>query len=351
MKVTDILHRRQQNWQELARLTTRLETTRRSKIAAAEVARFASLYRAACADLAVADALPPNVVQYLHRLVGRAHNQLYRARRFDYSKWVHVLFEVVPQRVFQDRCVQLSFVLFWGMFITCGVRAYLDRQWVEDLLPPGTLPYMQEMHSSEPGSGSPVGSPLAVAFYIRHNTSIGLQCFAGGLLILPGLLVNMFNAGHLGAVFGYMARSDVEESGNFFNFVTAHGPFELTAIVLSAGAGLRLGMAWIVGDNRKEEVRPVQDDVALSTGMSVAASMMTAGVAVILTRGAARKQAAKDAMPIMGSAILMFFMAALIEGFLSPSAAPYAVKAGVAVASSLFLIFYFVVLGFPRHLL
>ena len=65
MKVTDILHRRQQNWQELARLTARLESTRRSKIAAAEVARFASLYRAACADLALADAyqLPPNVVK------------------------------------------------------------------------------------------------------------------------------------------------------------------------------------------------------------------------------------------------------------------------------------------------
>ena len=29
---------------------------------------------------------------------------------------------------------------------------------------------------------------------------------------------------------------------NFFEFVTAHGPFELTAIALAAAAGLRLGI-------------------------------------------------------------------------------------------------------------
>ena len=350
MKVTDILHRRQQNWQELARLTARLETTRRSKIAAAEVASFASLYRAACADLALADAyqLPPNVVQYLHRLVGRAHNQLYRARRFDYAKWVHVLFEVVPQRVFQDGCVQLSFALFWGVFLTCGVMAYLDRDFADQLVGPGQLTQMQEMHSEQPGSAAPIGSPLAVAFYIRHNTSIGLQCFAGGLLIIPGLAVNVFNAGVLGAVFGYMARPEVEQTNNFFNFVTAHGPFELTAIVLSAGAGLRLGMAWIVGDNREAEIREPDKDAAMSVGMSAAASILTGGAWIIWTRGAALRRTAKEAMPIMGAAIILFALAALIEGFLSPSVAPYAVKAGVAVASSLLLIFYFVVLGFPR---
>jgi hypothetical protein len=35
----------------------------------------------------------------------------------------------------------------------------------------------------------------------------------------------------------------------------------------------------------------------------------------------------------------------VIEGFLSPSAAPYAIKAGVAVVCALMLVFYVVVLG------
>ena len=343
MKVSDILDRRKDNWQELARLTSKLESTSRRKIDPAEIARFASLYRGACADLALADAyqLPPNIVQYLHRLVGRAHNQLYRARKFDFAKWQKILLEDVPQQIFQDRCVQLSFVLFWGIFLFSAAMAYYDRDFAEGVVGGETLTMMQEMHGNTVGTGSPIGSPLMTAFYIQHNTSIGLQCFAGGLLVLPGLAITIFNAGYLGAVFGYMARPEVEESGNFFHFVTAHGPFELTAIVLSAGAGLRLGMAWLCGDNRRS---PIEVD----WGTSVALSVLSLGAVIVFNRISSLKVAAKETLPILGAAILMFFMAALIEGFLSPSAAPYWTKAGVAVASSVFLSFYFIVLGFPR---
>ena len=45
----------------------------------------------------------------------------------------------------------------------------------------------------------------------------------------------------------------------------------------------------------------------------------------------------------------MFFMAAMIEGFLSPSSAPYPVKIFVALLSSTLLSVYFIVLGFPSE--
>ena len=69
MKVAALLELRQQNWLELDRLCNQS----RGQMDATAVARFAALYRAACADLALADAyqLPPNTVQYLHQLVGR----------------------------------------------------------------------------------------------------------------------------------------------------------------------------------------------------------------------------------------------------------------------------------------
>jgi uncharacterized membrane protein SpoIIM required for sporulation len=153
-------------------------------------------------------------------------------------------------------------------------------------------------------------------FYIYNNTGIGLKCFAGGLLVIPGILITTFNAAILGASFGYMARPEVHEGANFFHFVTAHGPFELTAIVLSAGAGLRLGLSWMKTDG--------------------------------LTRTASLLKTAREAMPIMGAAMALFLLAALIEAFLSPSAAPYVVKALVAILSSGLLMFYFVVLGYPR---
>ena len=49
----------------------------------------------------------------------------------------------------------------------------------------------------------------------------------------------------------------------------------------------------------------------------------------------------------MSVGVILFLLAAGIEAFVSPSAAPYSVKAGIAVLSTVMLLFYFVVLGYP----
>jgi uncharacterized membrane protein SpoIIM required for sporulation len=325
MKVVDLLEKRRPNWQELERLCEHAQSGTGQTTNPAEVSRLGTLYRAACADLALAYAyqLPQNTVQYLHRLVGRAHNQLYRSRRFEFAKWTHMLVFDVPKTIFHDRYVQTMFCVFWGLFILSAYLAYSKTAWpdfAEQVLTTDGLGALEKMYE-KPIDGSQRAGDMNVfmaGYYTQHNTGIGLQCFAWGLLVVPGLLVTMFNAISLGAAFGYMARPDVPAGDNFFHFVTAHGPFELTAIVLSAGAGLRLGMSW----------------------------MMTKG----LTRSAALRKAGREVMPVVGAAMVMFFMAALIEGFLSPSAAPYWLKITVALFSSGLLAVYFIVLGFPSEL-
>jgi uncharacterized membrane protein SpoIIM required for sporulation len=322
MKVVELLERRRANWHELERLCDQMQGGGKG-IAPATTSRFGALYRAACADLALAYAyqLPHNTVQYLHRLVGRAHNQLYRSRRFEFAKWTETLLYDVPRVIFNDRCVQVMFVLFWGLFILSAYLAYSKTAWpeyAEQVIGPEMIENLENMYA-QPIDGSLRDGDANMKMagtYISNNTGIGLRCFALGLLVVPGLLLTMFNSIFLGACFGYMARPDVAEGENFFHFVTAHGPFELTAIVLSAGAGLRLGLSW----------------------------MFTGG----LSRSAALMKAGREVMPVMGAAIVMFFLAALIEGFISPSALPYWVKMFVAIVSSSLLAFYFVVLGFPR---
>ena len=321
MKVADLLEQRRKNWQELEQLSEQVRLRSKRRIGAKAVSRFAELHRAACADLALADAyqLPPNTVQYLHRLVGRAHNQLYRSRDFDYASWGEKLLVEAPQRIFRDRCVQMLFVLFWGIFLLSATLAYSKDVWpnfAEGMLTQPVMDQMEENFAEPLGGRDPQANFFMASFYIRNNTSIGLKCYAWCILVIPGLFVTAYNAAHLGAAFGYMARPELTEGANFFNFVTAHGPFELTAIVLSAGAGLRIGISWIA----------------------------TGG----LTRMSTLGKTSLEAMPIMGAAIVLFFLAALIEGFLSPSAAPYWIKATVAVLSCGALTFYFVVLGFPR---
>lgn len=321
MKVSELLQQRRANWQELETLCEQAQTRRARAMGAAAVSRMATLYRAACADLALADAyqLPPNTVDYLHRLVGRAHNQLYRSRQFEVGTWSRMLLHDAPQRIFNDRCIQVAFCTFWGVFILSAFLAYSKTIWpnyAEQVIGAAMVEQLEE-NFKEPLHGRSAGASYAMAgAYIYNNTGIGLRCFSFGLAVVPGIFICIYNAGILGASFGYMARPDVASGANFFHFVTAHGPFELTAIVLAAGSGLRLGFSWIFTD-----------------GFSRSASLRRTG---------------EYCMPMIGAMIVLFFLAAMIEGFLSPSAAPYWVKAAVAILSCGALSFYFVVLGFPR---
>ena len=318
MKVSDLLKARQANWRELEMLCSGMAGRSRRVMSAAMVARFSTLYRAACADLALADAyqLPPGTVHYLHRLVGRAHNQFYRARTFQTETWFRELFVHVPQRLFSDNCLRLAFVIFWGVFLGSAMAAYTSSDYARQIIGEQNVMNLEAMYA-EPISGRPSDvNSLMTGMYAAGNPSIGLRCFAFGLLLgIGGLCVMIYNAAVLGAAFGYMAT--VPQSPNFYNFVTAHGPFELTAIVLCAAAGMRLGFSLV--DSKG------------------------------LTRSASLRLAARETWPTVCAAILMFLLAALIEGFLSPSAAPYWVKAAVSIVSAGMLMFYFVLLGYPRE--
>jgi len=312
MKVSDLVEARQQNWRELEALCSRTERWFSRKLDAPAVARFSSLYRAACADLALADAyqLPPGTIQYLHRLVGRAHSQLYRSRMFQVASWARQLLLDVPQRLFSDNYLRLAFCVFWGIFLLSMTLAYTDPGYAERVAGEELLNMIEEQFSHPMWE-----DPGRAGFYIFNNAGIGLRCFAFGLGFgVAGLYITVYNAALLGAVFGYMAGSPQRE--NFFEFVTAHGPFELTAIVLSAAAGMQMGFSLV--DTRG------------------------------LTRLAALREGARAAMPVMGAAIVLFALAALVESSVSPAPFPYWVKALTAGVSAGLLLFYFVVLGYPR---
>jgi uncharacterized membrane protein SpoIIM required for sporulation len=169
--------------------------------------------------------------------------------------------------------------------------------------------------SRNSGTGGNAGGGM-VGLYILNNAGIGLRCFAMGLIFgVGGLYATVVNAAMIGATFGYMAKSP--NADNFFHFVTAHAPFELTAVVLCAAAGMRLGFA------------------------------------IIKTRGFARADSliitGRESVSIVCSAVIMFLMAAGIEAFISPSDAPYELKAVIAVLTSAMLMFYFVFLGYPKE--
>ncbi len=175
-------------------------------------------------------------------------------------------------------------------------------------------PFLEEMDQAY---SQPVDAPrkdglerndtAMAGFYIAHNTGIGFSCFASGIVFGLGSLSELLVEGIvLGTVFGHMATTPY--AVNFYTFVTAHSAFELTAIVLSGAAGLRLG--WGLVDTR---------------GQSRVSSL--------------RREAA-NSLPAVGAAVVLFVLAALVEGYVSASSLPYPAKAGVAVLSATVIVSY-----------
>lgn len=332
MKTVDWVGRRRADWAELEGYCAVL-SRRRARLSPAEVLRFAELYRDACSDLSLAEArqMQPSTVEYLQGLVARAHNRLYRARSFDVRHWLTTAFLETPQRIFAEPAVHIATAVFWSLALISGYLAWNSAIWpdfAEQVLGSEQLEMYERMYAGFGGQGDggngaegrPGGASLSMAgFYIWNNAGIGLQCFASMVLILPGFVTLAFNAVHLGAVDGYMLRHDLGLAGvHFRNFTTAHGPLELTAIVLSAGAGLKIGLGWF-----------------WTRGLSRLDGLRLAG---------------RESLPIILCAIALFVMAALVEGFVSPlpeEILPWWIKGLVALISSTLMMFYFVVLGFP----
>lgn len=328
MKVSQIINQRRPLWEELEGLCEILnEKNGASKLPAEQVSRFAALYRAACADLALSESyqLPPNTIDYLHRLVARCHNQLYRSKRYQWDTWMDKVFVQTPAQIFQDTAVQVAMGVFWVLFFVSLVLSFERSVWPDFANQVMGAEAVEQLDANfEDFGGRSWGENNFMAnYYIINNGSIGLFCFIMMLFVVPGFMTLGFNAVYLGCAFGVMLRCDSPvASENFFNFVTAHGPLELTAIALSAGAGLRIGVSWwVTGGNHRV-------DNLIKT--------------------------ARDTIPIAMCAVVLFVLAAFVEGFVSPhpeTSIPWIVKALVAAISSGMLMFYFVVLGFPRDIM
>ncbi len=316
MKIADRLEERGKTWRELETLLYKLEDRRLRKAAASDVLRLGELYRSVCSDLMLAEAydLPRDTVVFLHGLVGRAHNAVYRTSGFRFADWARTIFQDVPRRLRSDRALWLSATLFYGLFVLLGLLAAARPEVALQVVGRVQLEAMEDMYQEAFSSRKELerNDAMMAGFYILHNAGIGLRCFAGGLFLGIGTLyVLCENAIQLGTVFGHMATTP--QARNFYTFVTAHGPFELTAIVFSAAAGLRLGYGLID-----------------TGGMSRLKSLV---------------RAAHDAIPTMGVAVILFVFAAFLEGFVSASSLPYIGKAAIALASTLILLGYLLLLG------
>jgi uncharacterized membrane protein SpoIIM required for sporulation len=212
-------------------------------------ARVATLYRRACGQLALARArsYPAYLVDRLDRLTVDGHQAIYSQREFGIARLKHALAVGFPRAVrAQARYVSVSAVLFMLPTLVVGLLVYWRPELILSVVSPDTAASFEQMYS--PGAES-IGRLRDAAtdwamfgFYIGHNIGVAFQCFAGGLFAGVGsVFFLVYNGAFGGAIAGYLTERGLGRI--FYSFVATHSAFELTAIVLSGAAGLRVGHA------------------------------------------------------------------------------------------------------------
>ena len=133
-----------------------------------------------------------------------------------------------------------------------------------------------------------------------NNMSVALTGWAGGAIFgLGALYVVLFNGFMLGAVLA--ATSHYGLTADLLEFVAAHGPLEITLILVTAAGGLGLGRALVAADDRP--------------------------------RREAAAEAARDALVLLVGCLPWFLVLGLVEGFISPApAVPAILKAALGIA-------------------
>jgi len=253
-------------------------------------ARVAQLYRQCCEHLALARerAYPVHLVARLETLAARAHQRIYRRHDLGLAAFRHLVLYKAPAAVRALRWHLLVATLVFVLpTVIVGVATWLDPHFVLTVVDARQVHDFDGMYGQQAGEhlGRTSGDDWTMfGFYIMNNVGIAFRCFAAGLALGVGSLFMVgYNGLLAGAVAGFLVtRGDSER---FFSFVVTHSAFELTAIVLSGAAGLKLGHAMLAPGR--------------------------------LTRTQALMRAARETSPVVFCFTAMLFIAAAIEAFWS----------------------------------
>ncbi len=314
MTPAEFIKKRSGDWKELTRLLDLMEYKMERSLAAKDILKFARLYRSACTDLSLAAAfrLPRESQEYLHALVSRGHDTLYSVRRNRAGDIKDFFLRRIPALVYKDVYIRICLLAFFVPFLVCMFMAYNSKSFSALVLGEARMQQYYEMHSKPPSGTSMGRSTYATSFYISNNVGIDLLIFGMGILGGVGsLFLTLFNAVFLGTVLGYLFSTPARD--NILTWIMAHGPFELTAICFAAGAGLRIGYAFVAPGGR-ERMRALLEE-------------------------------ARGAVPIITAAGLLTFSAAFLEAFIGPSKISLEYRMIVAAACAVFMIMYFGVTG------
>ena len=302
-------------WAAFHAVAARVERSGVGALAPGEIPGFAARYREVTADLARARTygVERQVIEYLERVVSAGHNALYRARGRPRAPLARYLVQDFPAAVVQSWRHVLAACLLFTVPAAVGYGLIRGRpELADDVLPPVMVSRAEQAAEHEArGIGyaqSPNEElPVIASAIISNNIGVAFWAFVGGMLAgTLTALVLVSNGMSLGMGFGLFVNY---HAGAYLGtFVAGHGVLELTAIFIAGGAGFRLAGALVApGDLARKD--------ALVLAGRIAARMI-------------------------GAVVSLLALAGTIEGLLSASDAPAALKYAVSAATVILLGLY-----------
>jgi len=299
---------RRAGWERLEALAARAASGR---LPLAEVEELDRLYRRAAGDLAFARGAFPgsDAEAHLAQVTARAYGALYRPRGSAGRRLLSLVGDEAPAAFRRHlRGLALAALLLLGgaaagalaISVDPGTAAVLVPEPIRDAVAARRM-WTERLLSVAPGIS---GSAIA-----RNNVTVASLAFALGLTGGVGTAILLLGNGLLvGAVVAHAARGGM--AGPLFSFLAAHGPAELSALLLAAQAGFVL-----------------------------AAALVDPGE---WPRSTALAAAGREAAPLLAVVVPLLAVVALVESSVSPStrfapSAKAALGLGFAAAVWLFL--------------
>ena len=307
VKQQDFEDRFQPEWQQLE---SALETPKTNP-----GQDFPQTYRNLCHQLALAKhrRYSPQLVSRLNRLVLRAHHRFYQHNvRYRHQLLRFVVWEFPTALRHNARYVYVATLLFFVPLLMMGLSCYLNEELIFSVMSPANVRQMETLYDPAAeviGRQRQSGTDFMMfGFYIKNNIGVSFRTFAGGMLFgIGAIFFLVYNGLFIGGIAGHLTH--IGFANTFYPFVIGHGAFELTAIVFSGAAGLKLGFALIApGPYRRLD---------------------------------ALRRVGREAVQIVYGAMLMLVVAAFLEAFWSSSSTiPNAMKYGAGLGLWCFVIGY-----------
>lgn len=292
------------------------ELSRTRRLDGARIEEMIALYQRVTAQLSTVRSTNPDPVltARLSVILHRARLRITGARTPMWGQVKRFFWEDLPAALYQARW---AVALCTGIFLLAGIATGVWF-WADPTARASMLTEAQQRQLAHRDFRAYYFQGEASGFAAKvwtNNAWIAVQAVVLGVTGVWPVWMLLQNGLNVGLSAGVLAAHGA--LGTFFVYILPHGLLELTALFVGAGAGLRLFWAW---------VRPGP-----------------------LPRSWALARASRAMITVAIGMVLVLFVSGLLEGFVTPSGLPAAVRILIGVLAWAAFLVYMLVRGRAAH--